>query len=395
MNETTKTVAGIFGILFLIGGSLLGLDMYNESLTISKIRTILNDENYLDIDLFALTNLSTEGRIELIGRSFMDSIEFFRWQYQDNYIKTYFGRDLVSKSYWQLFEGSRAIWYKEELPMKLKTGDNEATIIQSFNYYYDSRHTNYVGLFIREIEVYPINNKETITFKPYNLSKKYGLVWILETDEGIPRDLVKENITNIVQFNDLSIDWSDAIDKVSWARQYKNGKVKVGYKREYYLQKIDPEVGLDPSLILRELYINKTTEIWEKVNLTIYQGLNVSCKTGCKTYPNGTEYETINPYIIETWGWVNKTSKETFGAIQCRDTKYWDADAYCRIANGYGVCSSTVDGWGKNWRGRCPKDEKHDCYEIDSNCKIKEYFRKNSKYGQDFNPVPSNVGVME
>lgn len=231
MKIDTKVTASI-GTLIIIA------ILASQMIGIQNHRDILKE--HPNHDLILLTN-DTVDRLELLGRSYSDHEEFYRWSFRNGELKTYIASDLIDTSYWQLFEGTKGIYYNEKSPLEYAYDSNRAYVVIGIDYFLDSRHTNYVGRVEREIEIYPNKNKETVKFYPKDKNEtKYNLQWVHETDHYL-------NATNLkgeykVDLDKLQINWNDSIDKVSAARQYRNGKVKVRYKSAYGDQVIDPQI---------------------------------------------------------------------------------------------------------------------------------------------------------
>ena len=226
-------------------GTLLILGVYaNEMTGIQNYRNILDE--YPEYDLILLTN-DTVDRLELLGRSYSEHEKFYRWNFKDGKVKTYIASDLIDTSYWQLFQGTKQIYYNEKSPLNYTYDSKSAKIIIGIDYFEDSRHTKYVGRMERVIEVYPEKNKETLNWYPKNKSIKYNIQWVHETDHlRESKNLKGSHKTDLEK---LQINWNDSIDKVSSSRQYLNGKVKVRYLSEYGDQVIDPRIKIGGLII--------------------------------------------------------------------------------------------------------------------------------------------------
>lgn len=226
------------GAIIAIGTLIILAVLAVQMTGIQNHRDILKE--YPNYDLILLTN-DTVDRLELLGRSYSEHEEFYRWSFRNGELKTYIASDLIDTSYWQLFKGTKGIYYNEKSPLEYAYDSNRAYIVIGIDYFLDSRHTNYVGRLEREIEIYPNKNKETLKFYPKDKNEtKYNLQWVHETDHyRVAQNLKGEHK---VDLDKLQINWNDSIDKVSAARQYLNGKVKIRYKSAYGDQVIDPQI---------------------------------------------------------------------------------------------------------------------------------------------------------
>ena len=216
--------------------------MVTGTLYASDYRTILS--LYPDKDLFLLVGM--EDRVELLGRSKHNpEVEFFRWQYRDDYTKVYFGSDLVSTNRIYVFEGSTMLKYREVRPIRAEWNDERAWVVQQMSLYEDSYHTRYKGELIIETEIYPDENKITIKWYPAD-DKRYNIRMYFDTDVKYNKsiDLDEEYPEGVfINPKGFRIDWSDSLDKLSQARQYKNGRAIVIFKSAVGNQVIDPEIG--------------------------------------------------------------------------------------------------------------------------------------------------------
>lgn len=225
-----------------VGGILLILIFGGINLTMTDYRDVLNDNT--DYDLIMLLN--TSKNIEMVGRSDNPDIEFTRWNFRENYVKFYHARNLKVTSYWQVFDGSRGVWFNEkEVPVAiLNQQPDEAKIEYNIKYYTDSRHTNYVGDFKRTVGVYPNMNKENIVFDPVDETKRYNLKWITEINkyEGESRNFKSEGVCKF-EYDNVKINWCDSVDLISSARVYKSsGRLVIRYKSVVGEQVIDPYI---------------------------------------------------------------------------------------------------------------------------------------------------------
>ena len=225
--------------LSTIIGLLLVLSV-SGTLYISDYRAILSEVS--DEQLVLLDYAPSFNRLELITKLAPEGVEFTRFLYRDDYMKVYYGRDLVAKSSWQVFQGSKQVVYNDILPIEWTRDSNDhVTIIMKKHFFADSRHKTSIGVLERRIEVIPDTNKETITWTPDNESIKYGLRWSTQTDyEAQGADFKKLGVTSTEEFPIIS--WSDSIELSSASRRYNNGIVRVFYSTKAGMQVIDPAI---------------------------------------------------------------------------------------------------------------------------------------------------------
>ncbi len=246
-----NTTGLILGILII---TVLGSTLYA-----SDYRAILEDNPQQDFFLLDFME-SSRPHLETLMRSTDENIDYYRWRYEDDYSKFYMQSNLVAETSWQLRcyyesngkKGYRNVVYNNKEPLiygfDMKTG--RGAITMNIDYYKDSRKSpdNHIGWLSREIEITPRLNKETITFIPADDDMPCQLIMeVINLDEvDTARNFKSENVYKYNGSNGLVVDWSDAESQVSWSRQYKNGKIKVGFKSTRGTQVIDPTVGLTP-----------------------------------------------------------------------------------------------------------------------------------------------------
>jgi len=223
---------------------------------------------YPDASLILISKLDENDqalKIELLARSYNPDIEFIRWKYEEDRLNLYYGRNLIDSSYWQVFQGTSGVFFNEKKPityiiedvLEEREGDavdwygrlehykiNEkigerVKIIYEIDYFFDSRHTSKAGTLIREVEVYPVINKETITWTPAT-TDRFNFKYIHETKDGSPQYKITDNTS--YNFQDLIIDWTDSSDKVSNVWHYANGKLVIRYISAAGNQIIDPTI---------------------------------------------------------------------------------------------------------------------------------------------------------
>jgi len=222
----------IFAIGTLLILSLIGVDR----LYMWQYRYLLTE--HPDYDLILLTNISD--KVELLGRSYDEFCEFYRWSYGKSVVKSYCGSDLVDKSYWRVYHGAHLIRYKTSYPTQLSYTKEKAWVTMTSDYYNDSLHRKYVGRLVRTVEIYPDTNKESIRWYPADNSTKFNLRFIHETDFYNQRKSLR-NYTKL-DLQKLQISWEDASDKFSTGYMYNNGKVVLTFKSSKGYQEIDPTI---------------------------------------------------------------------------------------------------------------------------------------------------------
>ena len=128
-------------------------------LTTTNIRTLLAENPTYEL---ILATGFEKNRLELIGRSPDPEIEYVKWRFEDIYVKSYIGTDLVSTSEWRLFNGTTQIKYRDVKDVTYNYTKTNAWIIEEADYFTDSYHTNYIGTIIRKIQIYPASSKEEV-----------------------------------------------------------------------------------------------------------------------------------------------------------------------------------------------------------------------------------------
>ncbi|NOR84833.1 DUF2341 domain-containing protein, partial [archaeon] len=352
-DDKAIIVIGTFLILSVFAFQLSGIQNYRDIL-----------DEYPQYDLILLTN-DTVDRLELLGRSYSEHEEFYRWSFKDGKVKTYIASDLIDTSYWQLFKGTKQIYYNEKSPLEYTYTANSANIIIGIDYFLDSRHTNYVGRLEREIEIYPNKNKETIKWYPKNKTIKYNFQWVHETDHiGESKNLKEEHKTDL---DKLQINWNDSIEQVSAARQYLNGKVKVRYISAYGDQVIDPIVKIGGTTVTYDRYdglggVSYTPECFPgevchlPLSITLSKNYILTENTHLtKKFKNKHGLDIELPTSgINIWGDVNRTIKNWTNET-CTDyseylynegneTWYWNNGTNC-IGGYYEEINETIQAW--------------------------------------------------
>ena len=286
----------------LIIGFLLIIAVASEELRISNYRQLLLENP--DQDLIFITNITN--RYELLGRAVRPDVEFFRWKYQDDEIKYYFGRDLVDTSYWQLFEGSTGVWWKDEDIYSYWDRDH-VVVVYNFTYFHNPQHTVVAGNLVRSVEIYPELNKETVIWTPVD-DRRYNLKWVhltdyypdeqIDLDEEYPEGIFKNP-------KGLRIDWSDSVDLISQARHYQNGKVEVRYASKVGEQRIDPEIGTYKKSDYLKLIETKVDLFWayteyemcNPLELLRSSDIDIEWK-GDKNYVEDRKIEVFESYYL-------------------------------------------------------------------------------------------------
>ena len=231
VTKEIKTIGTLVIVLALI--STFYMDDYRQVL-----------EDYPDRQLILITGW--DDKVELIGRSHDENVEFYKWKYQDGKTKAYLGSDLVDTVSWQVYVGSKQVKGAYTDLIDYEYNDNLAKVVMKRYVYYDSRRTNFAGVLNMELEIYPNTNKETVTWVPANDSIRYNLLSTHATDDYGQRG--KLNGTR-VDLEKLQISWNDSADQVSSAYRYLNGKVKIRYKSQKGVRVIDPTIKLGGLII--------------------------------------------------------------------------------------------------------------------------------------------------
>lgn len=221
--------AGILLIVALVGSQ--------SFVTTAQIRNALAENPTAQLILF--TNL-TKNRLELIGRSIDPNIEFTKWRFEDIYVKAYLGNDLVSTSEWRIYNGTTQIKYREVKGVRYNYSKTEAWIIEEADYFLDSYHKNYVGTAIRIINIFPSSNKESIEL----VSNYTGLrfQYLIDFDNHDDGERIDADFggNSVLNYSDVTLDWTADKDKVSSAYKYGNGKMYINFKADEY--QVDPKI---------------------------------------------------------------------------------------------------------------------------------------------------------
>ena len=219
----------------------------------SDIRELL--DTYPQFNLILVTNFSNN-RMELYGRSNELGAEFYKYIYKDNLLKSYIGSsDLVDTSYWQVFNGSTMVRFRDIRDIEYEYDGNHTVIRETIDYYRDSRHKTYVGTLVRTIEIEPRSNKETVQWFPVPSFEptKFNLKWVHETDHYERFNYRTAGLTSM-DLDKINIDWSDAYGgDVTSAICYKTGRCEVRFKSRIGIQEIDPILSIEPSDVIAEL----------------------------------------------------------------------------------------------------------------------------------------------
>jgi len=272
------------------GGAVLILAVLVSTLYSTDYRSIL--EQYPDQDLILLD--FDEDKIEFLARSFVPDVEYVRWSFVDEHTNMYFGRNKVGDSFYTLKcyydlngkRGYRNIVQKNVYPVEYKTkeicvtkqgkevsidGDynlldhevcdpQEAVVVtQKVDYYRDSRHKTKIGTMVKETQLYPLTGKESVSYVPDDKDMPCQIIW--RVDDLDEYDSItfksasqsKNEATFAHEYNNkLKLDWSDAANQVSWARQYSTSRLYVAYESTRGDQLIDPVLSVREGISLKD-----------------------------------------------------------------------------------------------------------------------------------------------
>lgn len=266
--------AGSAILILLVMGTLLQADYIS----------ILKE--YPDYNFFMM-DISPDGKtdhLEFMSRA-PNNIDarYLLWKFfQGGNIKFYYEKtDLVADVYFKVFDGTTQVVYKEEQQINytpiysvgypddvilcseisvVENGDKiqcvdekyapiqRVDVTQRIDYFSDSRHTNFVGELLIKTNTYPTLGKVTIEWYPKDKEHKYIIRMESQTDELDRAEVYKlassqSTATRVIDSKGMVIDWSDSLDKLSYARRYDNGKVIISYLSAPGDQVIDPLIG--------------------------------------------------------------------------------------------------------------------------------------------------------
>lgn len=239
------TVAGVF---ILILASLV------PTLYASDYRAILNDPQFADFELIFIEEFAGRDRMQLLARSDDPTIEWVRYDFEDDRMKIYFGSRLIDEIYWQVFQGSTGVFWNTKQPLKLEYSSEEAKVIFNITYYFDPLHTRPAGTMIREVRIFPDTSKELITWIPVDPDIKFGL-------RNFHKTKITEQGANLKGESKLiadryEIDWRKSQHLISGATLFNNGKLRLTHKTASGIQVIDPEINVGSYVLDVELVEN-------------------------------------------------------------------------------------------------------------------------------------------
>ena len=263
-----------------VAGAILILSILTSSIYMSDYRKILDENPSKDLILLEYS----DDRLDFLARSAVPEVEFLRWRFDNGHTIIYFGNNKVGDSFYQLRcyydlngkKGYRNIVQKQDYPITYEVrercieqgkeysvgGDSNlmdhceveeaVTVVQRIDYYRDSRHNTRIGQFLEQTELYPLTGKVSVSFIPDEEDMPCQLIWRVDSLDEMKSVFYKKSSwienesTYLVEYdNSLSLDWSDAKDQVSWARQYATGKLYVAYTSTRGDQFIDPIIQVD------------------------------------------------------------------------------------------------------------------------------------------------------
>jgi len=218
-------------------------------LNIADYRQILLDNPDQDLFLLDYVN-SSGGRLELLARSPMDDIDFFRYKFEKDRVTIYHERDKVATSYWQVFMGSQGVFFneKQRLIYRFDELNSRAIVVFNITYYKSSRKTVPAVNLVRVIEIFPNLLKETVTVTPLSPSKYstgYNMKYIVVTDISYSKSFDIDDSGEWVLVNDkgVSLDVTRVKELVSQARLQMNGKLITRFKSSPGVQVLTPSVA--------------------------------------------------------------------------------------------------------------------------------------------------------
>lgn len=440
MTTKWKTYGGA------LGGAVLIIFVLANSLYMKDYRLIL--DQYPDNDLILLDY--SESKVEFLARTVHPDIEFLRWKFQDEHTHIYFGNNKVGDSFYQLKcyydlngkKGYRNIIQKHVKPITytdtefcLESGDaysvhgdsisnydcetksNTVILTQEIDYYRDSRHNTLIGTLTKTTELYPTTGKETIDFVPVNKDMPCQLVWRVDALDEYDRinfksagDDIESSTFDKEYDNGLILDWSDAEEKVSWAKQYPTARLYVVYQSLKGDQHIDPVIYIDQGLNIsltqncstETTYYNETADnsyyvyhnCYEVNNGSVFndscgEGVNCSSIEMCnKTFHQNVSYIEKNvttniscsPMLT-----VNNISKEVIITLP---GGYID-HLGCSYTDNIICCDSEYDG---DSNGDCKSGESY--FKITLQAPFKVEFEERALYRETYETFLEELGVI-
>jgi len=236
--EDYKKVTAIGTVLII---SIFSLINY---LKVDDIRQILSENpNYQIIITEPLQN----GRIEMLVRSIDPTIDYFKYRFEGIYLKAYSETNLIYKSEWALWNGTKRIVFRDTSTAKVEYNSTKTAvwITEKADYYLDSRHTNFVGTIIRTIYITPDFMKESAVLDT-NYSGLRLQYLVFPSDENTGESIDMDYNQSFWGFDSFLLNWTHDAGNITTV--YKRGyayspdRIWINFKRDVY--KVDPTITI-------------------------------------------------------------------------------------------------------------------------------------------------------